>query len=71
MQVTVVTTRHSHQENMHRIYDEVACEQSEPAIAMFSEPPLLQNCSRYCEKMRDIRNGRFFTHLTTVDMGCV
>ncbi len=32
---------------------------------------IFQNHGRYREKMRDIRDGRFFAHLTTVDMGCV
>jgi hypothetical protein len=32
---------------------------------------ILQNCSRYCEKMRDIGDGRFLAHLTAVDMACV
>ena len=43
----------------------------EPGDCHVFRAPILQNCSSYCEQMRDIRNGRFFTHLTTVDMSCV
>jgi hypothetical protein len=43
----------------------------EPGDCHVFRAVILQNCSRYCEKMRNIRDGRFFTHLTTVDVGCV
>jgi hypothetical protein len=43
----------------------------EPGDCHVLRASVLENCGRYREKMRDIGDGRFFAHLTAVDMGCV